>query len=287
MRILLFRHMLLVFKDRINFLLSFASAFVILALYFLFIRDFMLEAVENYGIASSYNRQFIDSLMLSGLVIVVGATASLGTVAVYIRDKETGISRDFLVSPLWRGKIFASYLAAGTVFSLLMMGLVFFVSLFFLKNLYGTEYQGRELALCGGVLLLSAVLSNFLLFAIALFLKTGASFSSFGNLYGVVIGFLTGVYIPIGYYPQAIQNLTAFFPMAQTTSLMRQILTEPALEKMKGEFPAQAVDVIEEVFGVRLEIFSGSEQVLFLIACGGLFLIWFFCVFKIKNSIDF
>lgn len=284
MRILLLRHILLVFKDRINFLLSFVSAFVILALYFLFIRDFMLEAVETYGIASSYNRQFIDSLMLSGLVIVVGATASLGTVAVYIRDKETGTSRDFLVSPLWRGKIFTSYLAAGTVFSILMMGLVFFVSVFFLKTIYGVQYQGEDVVLCGGILMLSAVLSNFLLFAIALFLKTGASFSSFGNLYGVVIGFLTGVYIPIGYYPQAIQNLIAFFPMAQTTSLLRQILTEPALGKMKEEFPNQAVVTIEKTFGVRLKIFTGSEQLLFLLTSTILFLIYFFCVFWLKKK---
>lgn len=268
------RHMLLVFRDKTNLLLSFASAFVILGLYALFIRDFMLDAVRACGIADSYSRSFVDSLMLSGLIIVVGATANLGTVGIYIRDKETGKNRDFLTAPVRRGAVFGSYLAAGVTMSLLVMGLVFVLSVAILNQVYDVHYERNKLLLAVGVLILSAILSNLVLFAIALFLKTGASFSSFGNLYGVAIGFLTGVYIPIGYYPEGIQTAAAFFPMGQTTALLRQLLTEPALSQAP-----QAADSVEEMFGVRVcvPIFgeSAGGQLLLLLVLTALLVFYF------------
>ena len=46
---------------------------------------------------------------------------------------------------------------------------------------------------------------------VALMIRSFTSFSTFETLYGVVIGFFTGVYIPIGYYPTIIRNIFFYF----------------------------------------------------------------------------
>lgn len=255
MKTLCLRHLLLNVRDRATLFLSFASAFVILSLYFLFIPDFMLTAASDMGMPSRWNESFIDSLMLSGLTIVVGATGGLGILSIYIRDRETGILRDFLVAPVSRTGILISYLTAGIFFSFIIMMIVFGISLCLLYVNYEIDYSYVVLLQGTGLLFISAVLSNFVLFTTAVFLKTSSSFSSFGNLYGVVIGFFTGVYIPIGYYPEIIRKISGFFPMAQTASLMRQLMTAPALSQLEAEVP-KAAEVLKETFGVHIFVFS-------------------------------
>lgn len=278
MKSLCLRHLLLNVRDRATLLLSFASAFVILSLYFLFIRDFMMSASIERGMPAQWNELFTDSLMLSGLTVVVGSTGGLGILSIYIRDRESGILRDFLVAPVSRTAILVSYPAAGIFFSFILMLLVSGISLGYLYISYGTSYSFSTVIQGTGILFLSAVLSNFVLFTAAVFLKTSSSFSSFGNLYGVVIGFLTGVYIPIGYYPEIIQKIAGFFPMAQTTSLMRQLMTAPALTQMEAAVP-QAAEVLKETFGVHIFVFSrmgnSSLQYFFLIYSTLVFLLYF------------
>ncbi|MCI8567795.1 MAG: hypothetical protein HFG48_00580, partial [Bacilli bacterium] len=66
------RHLKIFMKKPSNIFLSLLSSLVILSLYFLFIRDFTIKAVGDYGFQSSINDLFVDRLMVSGLLIVIG-----------------------------------------------------------------------------------------------------------------------------------------------------------------------------------------------------------------------
>ena len=63
MKVLVYRHLKLFFKNPVNIILSFLSSLVILSLYFLFIRDFTIKAVSDYGFISRYTELFVDQLM--------------------------------------------------------------------------------------------------------------------------------------------------------------------------------------------------------------------------------
>ena len=52
MKVLIYRHLKLFFKNPVNIILSFLSSGVIISLYFLFIRDFTIKAVSDYGFIS-------------------------------------------------------------------------------------------------------------------------------------------------------------------------------------------------------------------------------------------
>ena len=95
MRTLIYRHLRLYLKNPANIVLSFLSSFVIISLYFLFIRDFTIKAVGDYGFISNYNELFVDRLMTSGLLIVIEATSVLSIIFIFVKDHYSGIIKDF------------------------------------------------------------------------------------------------------------------------------------------------------------------------------------------------
>ena len=95
-------------------------------------------------------------------------------------------------------------------------------------------------------------------------IRSFTSFSTFEMLYGVVIGFFTGVYIPIGYYPEIIRNIFFYFPLCQTTSLLRNIQTNTITNIILENYPKDQHSVLYDTFGVHLsfyhQTFTINEQ---------------------------
>jgi len=120
MHILIYRHIKLFLKNPFNIVLSFISSLVILSLYFLFIRDFTIKAVSDYGFISTYNDLFVDKLMTSGLIIVIGATSVLSIMFIFVKDNQVGIIKDFLVTPLNSYQIIYSYFFASFIISMII-----------------------------------------------------------------------------------------------------------------------------------------------------------------------
>ena len=252
MRTLVYRHLKLFWKSPANIVLSLLSSLVILSLYFLFIRDFTIKAVSDYGFISSYNNLFVDRLMISGLLIVIGATSVLSIIFIFVKDCSSGIIKDFFVTPLSYIKIIYSYFFASFIVSMLMTSLVFIgIELFF--SFYYQYYSSLDILLQSFfVIVLSNIISSLLILIIALGINNFVSFSTFETLYGVVIGFFTGVYIPIGYYPNIIKNIFFYFPLCQTTGLLRRIQTFNITEKILINYPSNIHNVLYKTFGIKL-----------------------------------
>lgn len=281
------RHMHLFFTNPAGIVLSFAGAVVVIALYLLFVRDFTIQAVADYGMKSVYNTQFVDAMMLSGFILVVGASASLNVVATYIKDKEYRVIRDFYVTPIHKESIFFSYVFCGVILSLIMMLIVFVCVLAFLRMHYHLIFSWQTKCICLFYLLIGAFSANGIVFLIAYFLNSLSAFSSFSNLYGVIVGFLVGVYIPIGYYPAWIQTLSTFFPLSSIVCLLRNTLCSSTLKVMRRGYSNAVVDIIKDTFGFRLQWYDISldkEACLFfaLIAMISLYCLLFFLVEKRK-----
>ena len=268
MRTLIYRHLLLFIKNPASILLSFLSSLVILSLYFLFIRDFTIKAVSEYGFVSNYNNLFVDKLMTSGLLIVIGATSVIPIILLFVKDKCSGILKDFLVTPISKIKIIYSYIITTSIVSIIItLTIYFFIELFFiLKYSYYSTLSDIISSIL--LILISNIIASNIIFVISLFIKSFTSFTTFETLYGVVIGFFTGVYIPIGYYPNIIRNIFFYFPLCQTTSMLRYINTSRVSKLILDKYPTNTHNILYETFGVKLSfnnnIFQFNEQVLFV-----------------------
>ena len=254
MRILVYRHLKLFLKNPVNIILSFLSSLVIISLYFLFIRDFTIKAVSDYGFISEYNELFVDKLMTSGLLIVIGATSVLSIIFIFVKDQYSGIIKDFLVTPISYIKIVYSYFFASFIVSMIITLLVYIGIELFFVFVYDS-FSSLEVILNSLVIIVcSNIIASLLILIIALWINNFTSFSTFETLYGVVIGFFTWVYIPIGYYPSIIRNIFFYFPLCQTTSLLRNIQTDTITNDILFNYPYEQHSILYETFGIHLSL---------------------------------
>lgn len=252
MRTLVHRHLKLFIKNPANIVLSFLSSVVILSLYFLFIRDFTIKAVSDYGFISDYNELFVDRLMTSGLLIVIGATSVLSIIFIFVKDRYSGTIKDFMVTPLSSYKIIYSYFIAAFLISMIITMIVYIGIEIFFYIAYQSVPTTMTMIKSITTLFFSNLIASLLILVIALGIKSFTSFSTFETLYGVVIGFFTGVYIPIGYYPTIIRNIFFYFPLCQTTSILRNIQTSSVVDSILENYPENQHSILYETFGVHL-----------------------------------
>ena len=253
---LVYRHLKLFLKNPANIVLSFLSSLVILSLYFLFVRDFTIKVVGDYGFISNYNDLFVDRLMTSGLLIVIGATSVLSIILIFVKD--------FLVTPVSYIKIVYSYFFAAFIVSMVITLFVYFGIEAFFAFAYQDVSSFSTVIFSVFIIFCSNIISSLLMLIVALMIRSFTSFSTFETLYGVVIGFFTGVYIPIGYYPTIIRNIFFYFPLCQTTSLLRNIQTDAITSIILKGYPQGQHNLLYETFGVHLsfhhQTFSINEQ---------------------------
>lgn len=223
MQVLAGRNVTLFWKNRTNVLLSFLSIAVVIGLYVIFLRDFIMQLVVDAGVEAQYVKEFTDRLMVSGLLIVINTITCFGIMQLSVEDAAVGIRRDFLAAPVTRFQLTAGYWASSVMVS-------FFFTCFTLggAEVFFTVYYGNGSGLdirmkCLGTLFFSSCMNAGLLLGMIKFMKDTTSFSTYGNLYGLLCGFLAGAYFPCVMYPEQLRSLLFYFPPMQLTSIMRKL----------------------------------------------------------------
>ena len=79
-----------------------------------------------------------------------------------------------------------------------------------------------------------------------------------GTIIGTLLGFIMGIYIPIGTLPEAMQWLIKLFPMTHAACMFKQIFADGELSALFAAAPPEALQETREMFGVALT-FGGFE----------------------------
>lgn len=247
MKILVGRNLAFFLKNKSTVLLSFISIGIVMGLYVIFLRDFIMQSVEGAGLKLSYVKEFTDRLMVSGLLIVLNTTTCFGLMQLSVADAASGIQRDFLVAPVTKFQLEVSYWVSSIFisffFTIMTLG---GAEIYFIIS-YGSRVSIIALMKSIGTIFFSSCMNSGLLMCIMKFIKDTTSFSTFGNLYGMMCGFLAGSYLPYAMYPKRLRNILFYFPPMQLTSIIRQLYLSVYTE---GE---RAIgEPLYETFGVIL-----------------------------------
>jgi multidrug/hemolysin transport system permease protein len=82
------------------------------------------------------------------------------------------------------------------------------------------------------------------------FFQSNNAFATASTIIGTMIGFLTGIYLPIGQLPSAVQWVIRVFPPSHSAVLLRQvIMTEPLAQTFAG-VPAEYLEGFKETMGI-------------------------------------
>lgn len=247
------RNLKVFFRDRSAVFFSLLAVFIIIALYAVFLGDTItggMEGVEGIDF-------LMNSWIIAGILAVISMTSTLGAFGIMVEDRAKKIMKDFTVSPIGRGSLAGGYIfcafVVGVIMSLLALvaGEIFIVA-------SGGEVLSMEnmLKVIGGIFLSVLSSSSIVLFIVSFF-KSQNAFGTASTVIGTLIGFLTGVYIPIGSLPEAVQGIIRAFPVSYSASFFRTVMTEqPASVSFAGA-PESALREFDTALGVKFE-FGGE-----------------------------
>ncbi|ROR31839.1 multidrug/hemolysin transport system permease protein [Mobilisporobacter senegalensis] len=278
MKNLIKRNLLIFFRDKAAVFFSLLGVFVIIGLYVLFLGDMLVKGMNDTPGA----RFLMDSWIMSGLLAVTPITTVLGSLGIMIEDKQRKIYKDFLASPVKRSVLAGGYIINSFIVSLILT----FITLI-LAEIYVLMNGGELLSLEAflkvvGLTILTVLYSSFMMFFMVSFFKSNNAFATASTVIGTLIGFLTGVYIPIGELPGSVQTVVKIFPPSHSAVLLRKIMMEEAEKISFAGAPVEALEEFRLSMGISFElgdkVLSSYASILYILIITVLF-----CALSIKQ----
>ncbi len=251
------RNLRLFFRDRAQVFFSLLSVFIVIGLYVLFLGDMMNNGVTAPGVDTRF---LMDSWIMAGLVTVTSVTTIMGAFGILVEDKTRRIVKDFKSAPIRRWQIVAGYFLSS-----LAIGMIMCIVALALTELYVVSSGGRLLPPGAvlrsmAVLMLAVLCSCAMIFCLASLFQTSGSFSTASMIVGTMIGFLTGIYVPIGSMPEGVQTVIRLFPPTHAAVLLRQIMMEVPMNEVFAGAPPAVVRDFSLKLGVELSFFGETAS---------------------------
>lgn len=268
------RNLKIFFRDKSAVFFSLLASFIIIGLYVLFLGDVWASNFKQAGVNV---REVMNNWIMAGLLAVTTVTTTMGAFDVMVSDKTKKINKDFLSSPVSRRS-----LAGGYVLSAFLIGLIMSMVTLVLAEAYivmegGALMDLKTLAKVIGVILIADLANTSMVFFLTSFFTSAAAFGTASTIIGTLIGFLTGIYLPIGTLPEAVQWAIKLFPPSHAAALLRQIMMEKPIATAFANAPAEYVEETKEMLGVTFK-FGGTElgayvHIAVLLGAGALFFV--------------
>ncbi|HPL55651.1 MAG TPA: ABC transporter permease [Bacilli bacterium] len=275
------RNLLVFFKDRSSVFFSLLAVFIIIGLYALFLGDVWTNSINVEG-----GRFLMDSWIGSGLLAVVSVTTTMGAFGIMVEDKTKKIVKDFISSPLKRTNI-----AGGYILSAYLIGIIMSLITLVLVEIYiigngGTLISFSTFIKVLGILILSTFANTSIMLFIVSFFNSNNAFSTASTIIGTIIGFLTGIYLPIGQLPKSMQWVVKLFPPSHSAVLFRQVMMEEPMAVSFAGAPEAVVTEFKEAMGViyKMGDYEVSELTSILIVAGVGVIFFFLSLLKLSQK---
>lgn len=288
---LIYRNSSLYFRDRTSVFFSLLSVLIVIALYILFLAKMQVDSVnqQTNGLLKGDDLSYlINSWILAGLLSITTVTSTLGALGTMVNDRANRIVMDFKSSPLS-----AMTYPISCVITSFAVGAIISVISFVVYGAYiyfGTGYLfdiGMILK-CLGLICLSAMMNAAFMGFLVSFFSTNSAYSSASLIIGTVIGFINGLYVPMGALPETIQSVLKCLPFGHVASLFRRVLMQESIDLCFKNAPVSVRESYTRDFGVVLD-WNGNEissyiSITFILIVSLVSLVLFFINFRRKKQ---
>lgn len=265
------RNTLCYLRDRQSVLFSLMAVLIVVLLYLLFLRDMLISSYpEMDGMP-----HLIDAWVMAGILGIVPVTASAGSLQTMIEDRVSGRDMDIAVTPLSRWEIVGGHVLSTFASGLVMSLLALVICLAYLVAV-GCPLSAVGVAECAVLLVPSALSGSVIVYAMVSFIRSTGAFSGFFTVVSVMIGFLAGIYMPMGTMPEAMQVVGTLVPASQMAALFRESLCSEALGDVFAGAPADVLGGFRTDMGFDLALggfeFSAAASLAYSLAVAAVFM---------------
>ena len=237
------RHLMVFFKDWSTVLFTFMVPVITLVVYAVFLRSLetsqILKAMEEF--VPSTDTEMVkslqgvaDSWMMGGILAVSCITVSLNTNFIMIRDRQNGVSKDMMSSPIKPTTILLSYYTFNVFVTFVINLLVYFICLVWLAFIPSFNLSAWNFFGTIGVILISTISAAFVTILVCSFISKESTMAPVVAIFSAAIGFIIGAYIPTGMLGSAtwIGYITMFFPGTYSAGLFRYFMMKEQTDYM-------------------------------------------------------
>ncbi len=286
-------------RDKGAVFFSLLSALIVICLMVFFLGDMNIDGIVEILDAFSSgeyeeNKKNAELLVLAwtcaGILSINAVTVSLAVYSGMIKDRVNGRLNAIYTAPISRLRIALGYIASAWTASVIVCLLTLIIT-----EGYGI-INGIELyTIMEHIELLAMIMINSFVYAalmypLSLIAKSEGAWSGFGTVIGTLVGFLGGIYIPIGSLADSISGLMKCTPIIYGTSMFRKVMTKSVLDSTFEGLPMEVVDEYREIMGIQLTVADYTltlrDEWLILLACGMIFLVIGICMLKYEKKTD-
>jgi ABC-2 type transporter. len=268
------RNLKIYYRQKSAVFFSLLGVFIIIGLYVVFLGDVWVTGFELPG-----KEVLMYSWIIAGIVSVSSITTAMGAFGSMVEDRERKNSKDFFSSPVKRSHIVGGYLLSAYIIGVTMSILSLILGELYILLNGGTLLSFISMLKALIVILLSSAASSSFVFFIVSFFKNNNAFNTASTILGTLIGFLTGIYLPIGSLSKSVQWLIKLFPVSHGAALMRQILMETPIQSSFVDVPVEILMQFKVDLGIaytygnttagaitHVLVLSGTAILFFLLA---------------------
>lgn len=260
------RNLKVFFRDKTAVFFSLLAVLIVLGLYIFFLGDVWVDSFPNIkGV-----KNLMNCWIIAGLIGVTSVTANMGAFGTMIEDKSKNKIKDFYVSPIKKSKIVGGYIISSFIVGSMMSVVTLIMSQIYLVYSGVDVLNFKELTEVFLIILMTSLSNSaMILFIVSLF-SSEKAFSTASTIVGTLIGFITGIYLPISMLPDSVQIIVKLFPTSHGISILRQIFMKKQMDISFADVPTNYINEFKESMGVVYyindKLVSNTTSVFILIA---------------------
>lgn len=273
-------------RDRGAIFFSLLSMFIVILLMFFFLGDANSSAITQLlaqfpGRDAIKDKENADLLILAwtcaGIVSINAVTVTQASLSYMIKDRESGKLGAIYTAPVSRLVIAAGYVLAAWISSVIVCTATLAIT-----EIYCVMQGMAPFSFVAHLRLIGMIGANSftyaaLMYLVAATIKSGGAWGGLGTIIGTLVGFLGGIYFPIGQLAEPIAAITKCTPVIYGAALFRKEMTAAVMADTFAGIPDEVVTEFSRIMGIDLTIgdsvLSAGQELAVLLVCGLVFLL--------------
>lgn len=285
------RNILLYIRNRSAVFFSLFSMIIIILLNLVFLGKLNVDQVMEMTKTTKENAEYlINSWLMAGIIVVNSVTVTLGVVGIMIQDEESKTILSFWVSPVNRIKLILGYVFAAIIIGCIMCFMTFALSEIYIVCTGGTALECMSIIKALIFIMVIVFSSTCMVFFMSIFVHSNSAFSGLSTIVGTLVGFVGGIYLPMGNFPDIIQKILKCFPIVYGTAVMREIFSEKPINIVFDNIDESIITGYKEYMGIIVSIddvwVNNAVKIAILLGSGLIFMTCSFIILKNRQIKD-
>lgn len=275
------RNMKIYLRDRGAVFFSLLSMIIVLGLMLFFLGDMNVESLTDL-LSEMPGRNTADDERNAGLFVmlwtcggIVSINAVTVTMAVYssmINDRTEGRLGSIYTAPVSGITVSAAYITSAWICSVVICGITLAISEIYYIIQGGEAFSAEAHFKLIGMICVNSFTYAAMMYLAAVLIKTQGAWSGIGTVIGTLVGFLGGIYLPIGTLAEEIGTVLKCVPVIYGAKMFRSVMTEDICAEMFENVPDEFRTEYLKAMGVEIEFLNNEINdtacVAILLVCG-------------------